>query len=178
MNRQQNTVSVTMKERQNHRKRKNIKVHVFQTKDIIFLLSLSCFIFQLPSSYGFKGLMPFPEGKKTLWNSPPIYNWFSVKYIQLTTFSVLYQTYLIFEEPYERIIFFYIYLISNSHDLIKIYVLISWMIVIYLLLQMKKDCEIHILSIKMHLSDFSSIIHIDHKSKTIQPSLAISTLQW
>ena len=86
MNWQQNTVSVTMKERQNHRKRKNIKVHVFQTKDIIFLLSLSCFIFQLPSSYGFKGLMPFPEGKKKLWNSPLIYNWFSIKYIQLLRF--------------------------------------------------------------------------------------------
>ena len=107
MNWQQNTVSVTMKERQNHRKRKNIKVHVFQTKDIIFLLSLSCFIFQLPSSYGFKGLMPFPEGKKTLWNSPLIYNWFSIKYIQLPTFSVLHQTYylsIIKSKPFSQVL--------------------------------------------------------------------------
>ena len=139
MNWQRNTVSVTMKERQNHRKRKNIKVHVFQTKDIIFLLSLSCFIFQLPSSYGFKGLMPFPEGKKKLWNSPLIYNWFSIKYIQLPTFSVPYQTYLIFEEPYVRILFFYIFLIWNQYPLAKSCYINTQIIVICVLFSTQKE---------------------------------------
>jgi hypothetical protein len=58
------TISViAMKERQNHRKRKHVKIHFFQMRDIIFLLSLSCCFLQLPSTNGFKGLMPFPEGE-------------------------------------------------------------------------------------------------------------------
>ena len=59
------TISVIMKDRQNHRKRKNVKIQFFQMRDIIFLLGLSCCLMQhLPYSNGFKGLMPFPEGKK------------------------------------------------------------------------------------------------------------------
>ena len=60
------TISANMKGRQNHRKKKNVRKQFFEMRNILFLVSCffwsTCF-FQPSLVHGFKGLMPFPEGK-------------------------------------------------------------------------------------------------------------------